>query len=161
MKYFKQYGVGIGMVLLAFILSGCVSQGIGPDTKIGKLIVRKVIVDPILGLGVKDAETTLTKIETWTHLSPERKAEAKACPTSVVTVVNDLRSYLEVEDEEKSVEGTKLAIYFMTVKKFGPEGTPVSQLRSEFKEMIETCVMLLVNDDSLFLEFLTRLYGVK
>ncbi len=99
------------LVFGAFFLGGC--TGIA-----GKAL--DVLAKPILGLGVKDANTTLAwvKVEEGAGRLTEANAKlARACPEAVLAV-DALRARVAGSGDGK-VEGFKGVIYLATKARFG------------------------------------------
>ena len=95
----------------AFFLGGC--AGIA-----GKAV--DVLTKPILGLGVKDANTTLAWVkaqEAAGRLTEPNVKLAKACPEAVLAV-DALRAQIAGDEDEK-IEGFKGLIYLATKARFG------------------------------------------
>ena len=99
------------LVLGGFLLGGCTS--IASKT-------LNVLAKPILGLGVKDANTTLAWVkvqEAAGRLTEPNVKLAKACPEAVLAL-DALRAQIAGQEEEK-IEGFKGLIYLATKARFG------------------------------------------
>ena len=99
------------LVFGAFLLGGC--TGIASKT-------LNVLAKPILGLGVKDANTTLKWVkvqEAAGRLTEANVKLAKACPEAVLAV-DALRAQIAGDEDEK-IEGFKGLIYLATKARFG------------------------------------------
>jgi len=100
-------------VVVVFALGGCVAEAV-----VGR--VAAVVAKPVLGLAVRDAETTKAWVaaeETAGRLTGMDVALANACPDAVIAV-SALRKRLE-EAQLDSVDGFKGLIYLATKLRFG------------------------------------------
>ena len=125
------------IVVAALFLGGCTT------TIVGKTL--DVLAKPILGLGVKDATTTLAWVqaqEAAGRLTEANATLARACPDAVLAV-DALRAQIAGQEDEK-IEGFKGLIYLATKARFGQsikqEATVLVQ------ELIAACAPLIPAD---------------
>ena len=120
----------------AFFLGGC--AGIA-----GKAV--DVLTKPILGLGVKDANTTLAWVkvqEAAGRLTEPNVKLAKACPEAVLAV-DALRAQIAGDEDEK-IKGFKGLIYLATKARFGQSIKQEATFRVQ--ELIAACGKLIPAD---------------
>ncbi len=134
MKYLRNIALGI----LALGVVGCAQIG-------------AVVTAPILGLGAKDAETTLTWIdlqEMAGTISPEDAVIAKQCPDAVIALNNLRESLKPLPDASESFRGV---IYYGTRSRFG-QG-PEDLVKQHLTDVVNSCVHLVPSEkivDALF-----------
>ena len=124
------------LVFGAFLLGGC--TGIASKT-------LNVLAKPILGLGVKDANTTLKWVkvqEAAGRLTEANVKLAKACPEAVLAV-DALRAQIAGDEDEK-IKGFKGLIYLATKARFGQSIKQEATFRVQ--ELIAACGKLIPAD---------------
>ena len=116
----------ISVLLAALAIGGC--------TTVAK------VAEPVLGLAVEDAQSTVTWIDAQVfegRLSAVDAELALACPEAVLSL-HALRMSME---EAETPDGFKGLIYFGTIKKYG--GTERDMLVLGVTETAATCLPLL------------------
>ena len=121
----------ISVLLAALAIGGC--------TSVGQTVAHKV-AEPVLGLAVEDAVSTLMWIESQvadSQISAIDAELAMACPKAVLSL-HTLRMSME---EAEAPDGFKGLIYFGTIKKYG--GTERDMVVRGVTETAATCLPLL------------------
>ncbi len=125
----------LALVGALFFLGAC-----SGSTVIGK--VASVVAKPVLGLAVKDAQTTLAWVEREVEagrMPPEIAGLAKRCPESVIAI-DDLRKRL-AEGTEK-VDGFRGLIYYGTLNRYSRDGVQ-GEASANFKQFADACMPLI------------------
>jgi len=128
---FRPYSYGI--LILAFMTFG------GCATVVEKAV--SLVAKPVLGLAVKDAQTTLAWVEREEQagrLSPVDVDLAKRCPEAVVAL-DALRA--RMSEGTAGVEGFKGLIYYGTKNRYG-QGVQAEASRY-LKQLAQDCLPLI------------------
>ena len=124
----------LALVGLILLLGACTPIGIAEK-------VVSVVAKPILGLAVKDAQTTLAWVdreEKAGRLSPVDVELAKKCPESVVAL-DALRT--RMAKGTVTAEGFRGLIYYGTLNRYG-QGVQAEASR-HLKDLAQACLPLI------------------
>jgi hypothetical protein len=133
------------MTYLKLALLGLIALGLASCTVVG------TVAEPVLGLGVKDANTTLAWVDqqvTAGRMTVEDAVIAKQCPNAVIAL-DTLKESLKPLPEAS--EGFRGVIYYGTLSRFG-QG-PDDLIKDHLKEIVNTCTHLVPSEkivDALF-----------
>ena len=127
--------LAVAFLFLALFMAGCT-----PLQVVGK--AASIVAKPVLGLAVKDAETTLQWVENELQggrLSPVDAEAAKKCPLSVIAL-SELRSRMAAGVSTE--DGFKGLIYYGTKSRYG-EGGVQAEASRHLSDLAAACLPLI------------------